>query len=62
MIMTGAADNLLLWDARNMAKPVGRFSDSHNDDITGIACHGSNVITCGVDNLLFMFNFPENLR
>jgi hypothetical protein len=42
-----------------MAKPLGRFAESHNDDVTQVVCRGNNLLTCSIDDLLCMFVLPE---
>jgi len=45
-----------------MSKPVMAFEESHADDITNICFiqkDAQKMISCGVDNLLCMFDFSQ---
>lgn len=58
LIVVGTNEDLLIWDIHQLAKPLGNFTECHNDDITGIAFNsdGSQFISCSIDYVISMFN------
>lgn len=36
LIAAGTNEDVLLWDIKNLNKPVGRFVESHVDDVTAV--------------------------
>ena len=56
---------MLIWDIHKLQKPVGRFVECHNDDITAVKFCGepdaSNLmISCSIDNVLSMFDLNNH--
>ena len=64
MIVAGTNEDLLLWDVHSLTKPLGIFTECHNDDVTGIAFNsdGSQFISCSIDYVLSMFNLASSTQ
>lgn len=58
MIVAGTNEDILMWDVHSLTKPIGNFTECHNDDVTGIAfnSNGTQFISCSIDYVLSMFN------
>lgn len=63
MIAAGTDRDLLVWDIHKLQKPIGRFNECHNDDITAVKfCPKASeiMISCSIDNVLNMFDFKNH--
>ena len=64
IIAAGCADgDILMWDARHMAKTLARFHQSHDEDVTQLASMSSlgqkqTMLSCSVDNVMNMWDLP----
>lgn len=46
----------MIWDVKSMKKPLFRFEESHNEDVTALQLSGDVLISSSIDNLLNIFN------
>ena len=62
MIVGGTNEDILLWDVKKLQKPIGRFSECHNSDVTQLKfnSNGQILISCSVDNVISMFDFNNH--
>ena len=54
---------MLFWDIHKLQKPIGRFVECHNEDVTALkfSSEASNLmISCSIDNVLNMFDFNNH--
>ena len=60
MIAAGTNQDVLIWDIHKLQKPIGRFVECHNEDVTAVKfCNPSAsnlMISCSIDNILSMFD------
>jgi WD40 repeat protein len=61
VLCAGTHEDIVIWDLNMMKKPLYRFEESHNDDVTGVQLQGnSTLISCSIDNVLSMFSLAAN--
>ena len=63
LIAAGTNEDLLLWDIHKLQKPIGRFVESHAEDVTAVKfCQESPnmLISCSIDNVLNMFDLNNH--
>ena len=63
LIAAGTNQDVLVWDIHKLQKPIGRFVECHNDDVTAVRfCQEvpSYFITCSIDNVLSMFDLNNH--
>lgn len=64
MIVAGTNKDVLVWDIHKLQKPIGRFIECHNEDVTAVKfCPMASdmMITCSIDNVLSMFDFKNHV-
>ena len=52
-----------MWDIHKLQKPIGRFVESHSEDITAVRfCQEKPniLISCSIDNVLNMFDLNNH--
>lgn len=55
IICAGTHEDIVVWDIANMKKPLYRFVESHNEDVTCLQLYQDQLISCSIDNVLSMF-------
>jgi len=63
LIAAGTNEDLLFWDIHKLQKPIGRFDESHSEDVTAIKFDQDAphmMISCAIDNVLNMFNLQND--
>ena len=54
---------MLLWDVHKLQKPVGRFIESHSEDVTAVRFNQEApqvFITCSIDNVMNMWDLNNH--
>ena len=55
---------MLVWDIHKLQKPIGRFVECHNEDVTAVKfCNplaSNKMISCSIDNILNMFDMNNH--
>lgn len=59
VICAGTQEDIVIWDVKNLKKPLFRFEESHNDDVTCLQLMGDQLISCSIDNVLSMFTLNK---
>lgn len=63
MIAAGTNQDLLVWDIHKLNKPIGRFNECHNEDVTAVKFNPEQsnlMISCSIDNVLNMFDLNNH--
>ena len=63
LIAAGTNRDVLVWDIHKLQKPIGRFVESHNEDVTAIdfSTDAPNMmVSCSIDNVLNMFDLNNH--
>ena len=63
LIAAGTNQDLLIWDIHKLQKPIGRFNECHNEDVTAVNfCQESSnmMISCSIDNVLNIFDLNNH--
>ena len=58
LIVAGTSEDILFWDVKKLQKPIGRFAECHNSDVTGLKFNktGDLLISCSIDNVMSIFD------
>lgn len=59
VLCAGTHEDIVIWDLAMLKKPLYRFEESHNDDVTGLQLCGDQLISCSIDNVLSMFHLKS---
>lgn len=60
LIAAGTDKDILVWDIHKLQKPIGRFIECHNDEVTAVKfCPQASdfMLSCSIDNVLNMFDY-----
>ena len=62
LICAGTNEDVIFWDVRAVTKPIGKFTESHNDEVTQVCFNeaGNLLLSCSLDNVLNIFDLTLN--